>query len=83
MIAFEITELDVQRAVKNKMGIELSEDDAMRIFNKLDLEGVSDRAAFESDGDGGTADDDAAMDEATERAHEEIVRQVNVRKLIN
>lgn len=81
MIAFEITELDVQRAVKNQMNIELSEEDAMRIFNKLDLERVSDRAAFESDGDGGNDDDDA-MDEATERAHDEIIRQIKTRKLI-
>lgn len=82
MIAFEITELDVQRAVKNHLGIELSEDEAMRIFNGLDLEKVSDKAAFESDGDGGSADDDVAMDEATERAYEEIARQVNARSLI-
>lgn len=82
MIAFEISELDVQRAVKNHMNIELSENDAMRIFNGLDLEKVSDKAAFESDGDGGTGDDDVAMDEAIERAAEEIVRQVKARKLI-
>jgi len=82
MIAFEISELDVQRAVKNQMNIELSEKDAMRIFNKLDLERVSDRAAFESDGDGGTDEDDAAMDEAIERAHDEIIRQIKTRELI-
>ncbi len=82
MLGFEITSEDVQRAVKNKLGIELTLFEADRIFHRLDLEKVSDKAAFESDGDGGTADDDAAMDEAMERAAEEIVRQVNTRSLI-
>ena len=82
MIAFEITSLDVRSAVKKHLGIELTLFEADRVFNGLDLEKVSDVAAFESDGDGGTADDDVAMDEAMDRAAEEIVRQVNARSLI-
>lgn len=82
MNAFEVTELDVKQAVKNRLGAQLTDEQAMRIFNRLDLERVSDRAAFESDGDGGTNGDDQAMVEAAERAHDEIVRQIKARKLI-
>lgn len=82
MNAFEVTELDVKQAAKTRLGAQLTDEQAMRIFNRLDLERVSDRAAFESDGDGGTSGDDQAMVEATERAHDEIVRQIKTRSLL-
>lgn len=82
MNAFEVTELDVKQAVKSRLGAQLADEQAMRIFNRLDLKRISDRAAFESDGDGGTSGDDQAMDEATERAHDEIVRQIKAMNLL-
>lgn len=83
MIAFEITSYDVQQAVKDYLKIELSMFQADRIFDRLDLQLISDKAAFESDGDGGSPEDDKSIDEATLRAWKEIVRQVNEKSLIN
>ncbi len=79
MITFEIYEMDVWYAVRYKMNIDLTDEDALRILGQLDLQAMSDEAAFQSDG-GDDADDD--MDAATERAYDEIIRQIKTRKII-
>lgn len=76
MITFEIYEMDVWYAVRYKMNIDLTDEDALRILGQLDLQAVSDEAAFQSDGG------DDADDAATERAYDEIIRQIKTRKII-
>lgn len=72
MIAFEISELDVQRAVKQGFDTELTDDQSLAVLALLDKQLISDEAAFHSDEDS----DDDAMDEATERAHINIIWQI-------
>lgn len=68
MIAFEISELDVQRAVRDEFGIDLTEEQAIAVQGTLNLQLVSDMANYSGE-DG----DDDAMNEATSRAEANIV----------
>ena len=72
MIAFEITTDDVQTAVKQGFDVELTDDQAEQILSLLNKQLVSDMAAFHADDD----DDDDALNKATERAHINIIWQI-------
>lgn len=69
MIAFEITTDDVQTAVKQGFDVELTDDQAEQVLSLLNKQLVSDMAAFH-------ADDDDALNEATQRAHINIIWQI-------
>lgn len=71
MLAFTITEIDVQKAIQDEFGIELTDDKAIEVQNLLNQQLVSDMANFH-----GEEGDDIAMNEATDRAHANIVWQI-------
>lgn len=71
MIAFQISELDVQRTVKDEFNVELTDDQAIAVQSLLNQQLVSDMANFHGD-DG----DDDALNEATDRACANIVWQI-------
>lgn len=71
MISFQISELDVQRAVKDDFDVELTDDQAIAVQNLLNQKLVLDMANFHGE-DG----DDDAMNKATDRAAANIVWQI-------
>lgn len=73
---FEITEWDVVAAVKKATGKDIDPDKAYKALSLFDLKAASNAAAFQSDGDGGTGDDDDAMNEATDRAVDNMAEQM-------
>ena len=79
MIAFEISELDVQRAVEEGFDLFIDDDTALRVLSLLDRKEVSDAAYFQSDSDGGNDSDDD-MNAATNRAEKNIILQIDREK---
>lgn len=79
MYAFEISPDDVQSAVKRHFNKDVDDLTASRLFDKLDLQAVSDAANF--DDEGGYADV-SGMEAATIRAEDEVAAQIKTKKLL-
>ena len=73
---FEITEWDVVAAVKKATGKDIDPDKAYKFIRLFDLKAASNAAAFQSDSDGGGAQGDEDMNDATDRAVDNMAQQM-------
>ena len=73
---FEITEWDVVAAVKKATGKDIDPDKAYKSIRLFDLKAASNAAAFQSDSEPGTGENDDDMNAATDRAIDNMAQQM-------